>query len=179
MRVAPHPFGGKMTLFQQLTNRITKAMDVVAAITLVFMMFLTVSDVALRYLGHPFLGAYETVAFAGAIAIGFAVPRTSMTYHNIAVEVLVELIGPGVRRWFSVFARSLGIALFCLLGYGLAAKGMELYRGGEVTPGLQIIFYPIAFGLALCAFVESFVLIFLMIREFTTLQFSGGGDHGE
>ncbi|MBI5607044.1 MAG: TRAP transporter small permease [Deltaproteobacteria bacterium] len=160
---------------QKLAVRLTGAMDMVAAATLVFMMFLTVTDVVLRYLGHPFMGAYEVVAFGGAVAIAFAMPRTSLVYHNIAVEFLTDQLGKGVRRWLSLFTRSLGIGLFILLGYGLINKGLELYRGGEVTPGLQVIFYPIAFGLALCAFVESVVLFFLMIREFITGEFAGGG----
>ena len=168
-----------MSGMQKLTDRLTKLMDVVAAATLVFMMLLTVTDVLLRYLGHPFLGAYETVAFGGAVAIAFAVPRTSMTYHNICVDFIVDSMARRIRRWFSLFTRSLGIALFFLIGYGLVAKGIELYKGGEVTPGLQIIFYPIAFGLAFCAFIECFVLLFLMINEFATMRFGEGDSHGE
>jgi TRAP-type C4-dicarboxylate transport system permease small subunit len=167
-----------MNGIRRFTDRITKMMDIVAAATLIFMMFLTVTDVALRYAGHPFQGTYEMVAFGGATAIAFAMPRTSMTYQNIAVEVLLNLIGPGIRRWFSMFTRMLGIVLFFILGYGLVGKGLELCTAGEVTPGLQIVFYPIVFGSAFCAFIECLTLFYLMIREFTTLEFAGE-NHGK
>lgn len=164
---------------QKLADRVTRVMNIVAGATLTFMMLLTVTDVVLRYLGHPFLGAYETVAFGGAVAIAFAMPRTALGYGNICVEFVVDSIGSRMRRWFSLFTRSLGIVLFFLMGYGLVVKGVELYRGGEVTPGLQIIFYPIAFGLAFCFFIQCLVLSYLMFREFTAMQFGGGDHHGD
>jgi len=163
---------------RNIADHITKVMDIIAGTVLVFMMFLTVADVTLRFLGRPFQGAYEIVALGAAIVIAFALPRTSMVYQNIAVEVVVDRVAPQVRRLFSIFTRVLGILLFIVLGYGLISRGLELYRGGELTPDLQIAFYPVVFGLAFCAFVECLALFCLMISEFTTLEFKGG-DHAE
>lgn len=163
---------------REITDRITKVMDIIAGVVLVFMMFLTVTDVTLRYLGRPFQGAYEIVALGAAIVIAFAMPRTSIAYQNVAVEVVVNLVAPRVRRWFSVFTRLLGILLFIVLGYGLISRGLELCRGGELTPDLQIVFYPVVLGLAFCAFVECLALFCLMIIEFKTMEFKGG-NHGE
>ena len=97
---------------REITDRITKVMDIIAGVVLVFMMFLTVTDVTLRYLGRPFQGAYEIVALGAAIVIAFAMPRTSIAYQNVAVEVVVNLVAPRVRRWFSVFTRY--PAVYCL-----------------------------------------------------------------
>jgi TRAP-type C4-dicarboxylate transport system permease small subunit len=154
------------------------AMDMVAALTLVAMMALTVADVTLRYLGHPFVGTYEVVAFGGAVAVAFAMPRTSLAYHNIAVEFLTDHVGVNVKRWLSLCTRPLSITFFFLLGWGLTGKGVELYQSGEVTSGLQVIFYPIAFGIAFCCFAECLVLLYLMLHEFVSGEFAAEDDHG-
>jgi TRAP-type C4-dicarboxylate transport system permease small subunit len=168
-----------MKALYRFTKNVTGAMDAVAAVTLGLMMALTVTDVVLRYLGHPFVGTYEVVAFGGAVAVAFGMPRTSLGYHNIAVEFLTDHVGVDTKRWFSLCTRPLSIAFFFLLGWGLTDKGIELYQSGEVTSGLQVIFYPIAFGMAFCAFAECLVLSYLLIHEFLTGKFGAEDDHGE
>ena len=56
---------------------LSRAMEVVAGVFLVFMMLLTTFDVILRAFGRPIIGTYEMVALSGGIVIGFSVPITS------------------------------------------------------------------------------------------------------
>jgi hypothetical protein len=52
-------------------------LNIIAGISLTFVMLLTVMDVVLRTLKRPIVGTYELVAFSGAVVIGFALPLTS------------------------------------------------------------------------------------------------------
>ena len=57
---------------------ISKLLNFIAGVALTFMMLLTVVDVLFRAGGHPLIGAYEIVALAMGIVIGFGIPQTSL-----------------------------------------------------------------------------------------------------
>ena len=58
-----------------------------------------------------------------------------------------------------------------LLGWNLAFSGTELFKSGEVSLTLHVPYYPAAYILALCAFVECLVLLSLFVKTIS------GGDH--
>ena len=152
--------------FIALFKRIAGYMNTLAGIVLFLMMMLTVVDVVLRMFGTALLGTYELVAVAGAIVVGFAVPNTSMDRGHVCVDFLVEGWSPVIRNTVFVFTRILGICLFGLLSFYLLRKGIHLYKTGEVSLTLHIPYYPAAYGLAFCFFMECFILIADMFKTF-------------
>jgi hypothetical protein len=63
-----------MERLKTLVPLMSEFMGIIAGITLMFVMFLTVLDVILRYFGYPITGVYDLVALGGAIIIGFSMP---------------------------------------------------------------------------------------------------------
>ena len=134
-------------------------MNGLAGIVLFLMMMLTVVDVALRIFWKPITGTYELVAMAGAVVIGFAIPQTSWDNAHIFVDFLLENRSRAAKIVFGCFNRLMGIALFVLLGSYLLMKANHLFRSGDVSLTLQIPYYPVAYGLSFCAFVQALVLL--------------------
>jgi len=91
-----------MKAFLHTIFRITVYMNVIAGIALTFIILLTVCDVLLRALGKPILGAYEIVAMAGGIVIGFVTPLTSWVRGHIFMDFVIEKFS---RRAKSAFRR--------------------------------------------------------------------------
>ena len=142
-----------------IVERLSKWMQAIAAVALTFIMLLTVADVVLRFFGHPIVGTFEIVGLGGAIIIGFAIPITSWMRNHIFVDFLYQKCPQGFQNALNITTRLLGITLFFLLGWNLISMGIELYRSGEVTLTRQLPFYPIAYGLAVCSFIQILVLI--------------------
>ena len=69
---------------------LSRVMQVVAGVFLVFMMLLTTCDVILRIFSRPIIGTYEMVALSGGIVIGFSVPITSWVRGQIFVDFLYQ-----------------------------------------------------------------------------------------
>jgi len=90
--------------------------------------------------------------------IGFAVPLTTFLKGHVLVDFFVLKFPKGVRNTVHIVTRLLGIGLFSLLGWNLIKLGMDLYRTGEVSLTLQLPFYPVAYGIGLCCFVQCLVL---------------------
>ena len=139
--------------------RLSRMMNGVAEFTLTFMMLLTVADVIFRSFRRPIVGTFELVAFSGAVVIGFAIPLTSWMRGHVSVDLFTSRLSQRVRTVFDITTRCLVIALFFLLGWRLVRYGMHLNSVKEVSMTLQLPFYPVAYGLALCSFVQCLVLL--------------------
>lgn len=145
--------------FQSFVLRLSNWMHVVAAIALTFIMLLTVSDVVLRLFGHPIVGTFELVGLGGAVVIGFGIPITSWNRGHIFVDFLVNMFPNAIKNGFNVVTRLVSIGLFILVGWNLFVLGGDLLKSGEVTLTRQLPFYPVAFGLGVCCFIECLVLV--------------------
>jgi len=138
---------------------LSRFLNIIAGITLTFMMSLTVLDVILRSFRRPIVGTYELVAFSGAVVIGFAVPFTSWVRAHIYVDFFIVRFSQKVRNVFNVVTRCLGIWLFLMIGWNLILYGRDLYKSGEVSLTLQMPFYPVAYGIGICCFIQCLVLL--------------------
>jgi TRAP-type C4-dicarboxylate transport system permease small subunit len=147
-----------MGLFVVACKRVSIWMNIVSGIVVFFIMFLTVADVLLRLFRKPINGTYELVAVAGAIVIGYAMPKTSWDGAHIAFDLpLVK--SEKLRHLFFVVTRFLGIGLFAIIGWNLLIKGQKLYATSEVSQTLHIPGYPFAYVMALCCWMECLVLL--------------------
>ena len=155
-----------MNGFLNKIKGLSRVFNVIAGISLTFLMLLTVMDVILRALKRPIVGTYELVAFSGAVVIGFAVPLTSWLRGHIFVDFFNLRFSQKVRNIFNITTRCLVIVLFFLIGWNLIKYGMDLQKSGEVSLTLQMPFYPVAYGVAVCCFVQCLVLICDVIKIF-------------
>jgi TRAP-type C4-dicarboxylate transport system permease small subunit len=150
--------------FLSKIHGISRFLNIIAGISLTFLMLLTVMDVILRSLKRPIVGTYELVAFAGAVVIGFSVPLTSWVRGHIYVDFFILRFSQKVRNVFNIATRCVVIVLFFLIGWNLIKYGMDLQKSGEVSLTLQMPFYPVAYGVGICCFVQCLVLICDIIK---------------
>ena len=132
----------------------------IAAAALTIMMFLTVADVLMRAGGHPIMGTYEIVGLLLALVIGFGIPRVSLDRGHVYMEFLLERLPRRNKDIMNVFTRLLCIFLFLLIGYNLFSIGNEFHASGEVYPTLKLPFFPVAYAVGVCCFLECLVFVF-------------------
>ena len=154
------------------TEILSRGLNVIGGLGLVFIVLITTSDVILRAFRRPILGTYEIVSFTGCVVILFALPLTSWLHAHIYVDFVVEKFSPGVQKAINVCTRCLVIFLFILFAWNLVTYGMDLHRVGEVSTTLKIPYYPVVYAAGVCCFVQCLVLV----RD--VVQILGGG-YGE
>jgi TRAP-type C4-dicarboxylate transport system permease small subunit len=158
-----------MKYFTMVAAKLSIWMDNMAMLTLVFMMFLVVTDVVLRIFGHPIIGTYEIVMILAGPLVAFAIPQTSTENQHIAVDFLVERIekrSKTARRIVFVCTKALGVALFLLLTLFVSHKGMRMFVQGDLTDARRIVLYPVPFVMAFCCLVQCFVLLAQIFGKF-------------
>lgn len=144
--------------FLNKTRGFVQILNVIAGIALAFMMSLTVLDVILRSFRMPIVGTYELVAFSGAVVIGFCLPFTSWVRGHIYVDFIISRFSKKIRGAFNIITRCMVIWLFLMIGWNLIKYGMDLQRSGEVSLTLQMPFYPVAYGIGICCFIQCLVI---------------------
>ncbi|MEW6671369.1 MAG: TRAP transporter small permease [Thermodesulfobacteriota bacterium] len=140
-------------------RQLSRFLNVVAGVSITFIIILTMADVIMRTFRRPIVGTYELVAFTGAVVIGFALPFTSWMRGHIYVDFVVQKLPKMLKAAFHIATRCAGIGLFYLIARNLINVGMDLQKSGEVSPTLQLPFYYVAYAVAFSCFVQCFVLL--------------------
>ncbi|MBI5440535.1 MAG: TRAP transporter small permease [Deltaproteobacteria bacterium] len=143
---------------------VSRALNLLSGLALTLMMLLTVTDVVCRAGGHPILGVYEIAALGLAVVIGCGFPQTSLDRGHVYMEFLLEKLSGAPRRILNTLTRLGAFVLFILIGYNLLKVGAELYSAGEVSPTLRLPFYPVAYLVAVCCFVQCLVFLADVVR---------------
>ena len=145
-------------------QKTSKWLAVIAGTSLTLMMLLTVSDVVGRAFGHPIMGTYEVVGLMLALVIGFAMPKVSLARQHVYMD-FIDRLSKRNRALINIFTRILCIILFVLIGYSLFGVGNEYRVSGETSPTIRLPFYPLAYAVGICCFVECFVFVFEIARS--------------
>ena len=145
-------------------QKTSKWLAVIAGTSLTLMMLLTVSDVVGRAFGHPIMGTYEVAGLMLALVIGFAMPKVSLARQHIYMD-FIDRLSKRNRALMNIFTRVLCIILFVLIGYSLFGVGNEYRISGETSPTIMLPFYPLAYAVGICCFVECFVFIFEIVKS--------------
>ena len=143
---------------------VSKLLNIIAGVAVTVMMLMTVADVLLRAGGHPIIGTYEVVALLMAVVIGFGIPQVSLDRGHVYVEFLLQKFSERVRNVINTLTRVLCMILFALIGVNLFSVGAAFRASGEVSPTIQLPFYPVTYAIAVCCLLECCVFIFDIVR---------------
>jgi len=147
-----------MKWFASAVSGSSTALQWAAGTSLVLLMLTTVTDVLLRNtLGKPIPGTYELVGLAGGLVIGLALPLTSWRRGHVEVDSFLPRLPARLRAAIQFITRLLGAALFTILSWNLFRLALDLRASGEVSPTLELPFYPVVFGLAVASVVQTCV----------------------
>ncbi len=154
-----------MTILSSVTRVLARFKYVVAGIALTACVFLTVSDVLLRLFKHPIIGTYELVGLLGAVVVGFSLPETSRLNGHVFMHFLTDRLSDGVKGVLRVLTRILAIGMFFIIAWNLMLMGHDFQVSGETSATLQLPFFPVCYGIAVCCFVECLVLFVEIFKK--------------
>jgi TRAP-type C4-dicarboxylate transport system permease small subunit len=144
---------------ENLIAKISKAISLFAGLALSIMMFLTFADVVLRAGGVPIIGTYEIVSLLLALTTALGLPQVTMEKGHVYMEFVLEKLGERGKRIMNTITRLCVIFLFLLAGIYMIKVGKVYRMSGEVTATVKIPFYPFAYTVALCCFIQCAVLL--------------------
>jgi TRAP-type C4-dicarboxylate transport system permease small subunit len=137
---------------EKLSRIIAKVLLWTAGGFMAAMITLTCANIFLRIVWVPIAGTYELMGYFGAILTACALGYTQIKRGHIAVDILVLRFPGRTQRILNGVNHFICMIFFPLVAWQIAKYGRTLWKTGEVTETLQIVYYPFAFGVALgCA----------------------------
>jgi TRAP-type C4-dicarboxylate transport system permease small subunit len=132
------------------------------------MIVLTCANIVLRLVWVPLSGTFELMGYFGAVATAFALGYTQIKRGHVAVDIVVQRFSRKTRKALSSLNAFICMVFFAVVAWQVSSYGMTLWRTGEVTETLRVVYYPFAFAVAFGCGALSLVFLSDLLRSFCT-----------
>ncbi|SIS96338.1 TRAP-type C4-dicarboxylate transport system, small permease component [Gemmobacter megaterium] len=170
-----------MGTIRKTIRYMTGAMGFLGSALVILLVLHVSADVILRNVfGYPIAGTIEVVSMVYMIGICFLpLALADERDAHISVEVLTELMPPGVVRWLIIAGTALGIVVMGFLCWRTWLEAVVQYRKGAVmiVAGRDpIITWPSYFLLPLGFGLSALVCVWKIFCQMTRRPFGPGDD---
>jgi len=155
-----------MRALKNIINFLDQVLLWIAGFFLVAMIFMTGANILIRIFWMPIRGTYELMGYFGAIVTAFALGYTQYERGHIAVDILVLRFSEKTRKILNEINYFIGMVFFAIVGWRIAMHATTLWKTGEITETLRIIYYPFTYGVSIGCFVLSLVLLVDLLKLF-------------
>ena len=150
MRNRSNPTGKMLDALKKTCGLVARILLIIGAGVLSIMMFLTMTDVVLRYIfGSPISGAYEMIQYMMAIVIPFGIVFCAHEKSHVSVEILFDLLPLKIQRILHCIVSLIIFALFLLVAWQNILLLRETHETGYTSAVLYIPAYPFVGTIAL------------------------------
>jgi len=132
---------------------------------LLLMIGIACANMLMRPLGAPLKGAYELVGFFGALTVAFALGHAQITGSHIAVDILATRYSKRTQRIMHAISSFLCMIFFVLVAWQVAVFATTIWKRGETSETLRIIFHPFVYLVAICCALLAFVLFIDFLKS--------------
>jgi TRAP-type C4-dicarboxylate transport system permease small subunit len=155
-----------MTVLEKITRYLNRLLILLGGVFLTAMVVLTCANIAARIVWIPIKGTFELMGFFGAVITAFALGYTQVARGHIAVDVLVDRFSSKTKKITGMINCALCGAFFVIAAWQITVKATTLWKTGEVTETLRIVYYPFTYAVAIGCGVLAIVLVVDLIKLF-------------
>lgn len=147
--------------YTRLLRAVVYILVAVSGGSVLAIMLVTCADVILRlkWVNHPFVGAYDIVKIAGTLSLATALPYTTAVKGHVAIEYFFHKLSRRGRVVLDSLIRPLGMALFAFFAWRSVIYGLELHRNHQVSQTLQLPVFWLPFVISFCCAVVVLVIL--------------------
>jgi TRAP-type C4-dicarboxylate transport system permease small subunit len=148
-----------MKYLESINTFLNRLLLFLGGIAVILLMSLATINVVLRILHVPYSGTYEVVSFLGAIVIAFALGYSQKRKDHIVVDILTEKFSKRANRILSIISSGITMVFFAVVSWQIFIFGIKIWKSGEVSETLKIVYHPFIFSVAVGFAVLSLTII--------------------
>lgn len=142
---------------------LSRVINYVGAGVLAVMMFLTATDVILRYVfNRPLKGSFEITSFLMAIVIPFAMAYCAVKKGHISVDILVTRFPKRAQAIVSSIVYLISLGLLSLITWQCFKYVFILYKANTLATTIPIPHWPFVIAVT----IGIGVLFLVLLRDF-------------
>ncbi|MEO8310493.1 MAG: TRAP transporter small permease [Caldimonas sp.] len=146
-----------------------RALGLLAALILFFMMVLTAVDVFGRYvLNKPVNGGFEITEIMLAMLIYCGLPLVSIRREHIVIDTFDPLFSRGFKRMLDVIAEILCMVVFGGVAVLVFERAQRIASYGDTTTVLRLPLAPVAYVMAVMIAITAVIHLWLIFVPHTS-----------
>lgn len=154
-----------MLVLDKVSKFLNQVLVFIAGCFLVTMVLLTCANIFLRIVWVPIKGTFELMGFFGAIVTAFALGYTQIKKGHISVDVLIGTFSKKTQKVFGIINDAICMIFFAFATWQISKYGTTLWKTGEMTETLRIIYYPFTYAVAFGCAALSLVFMVGMVKS--------------
>lgn len=160
-----------MATLDRISRYLNQTLISIAGAFLAGMILLTCANILFRRVWIPISGTFELMGYFGAVLTAFSLGYTQIRRGHIAVDIVVLGFSQKTQGFLNAANNLICMAFFALAAWQIARYATTLWKTGELTETLHIVYYPFTYGVALgCAvlclvFLTDFLRVFVKKEE--------------
>jgi TRAP-type C4-dicarboxylate transport system permease small subunit len=157
-----------MEILEKISRILNRTFMWIAGAFMAAMILVTCANIFFRIVWVPIKGTFELMGLFGAVATAFVLGYTQLKKAHISVDILVNGFSQRIRTVFNGINYFICMIFFTVLGWQISRLATTIWKTGEVTETLRIIYYPFTYGVALGCFLLALVLLVDFLKLFFT-----------
>ena len=155
-----------MRVLEKISRILNQMFLLIAGAFMAAMILVTCANIFLRIVWVPVKGTFELMGFFGAVATAFVLGYTQLKKAHISVDILVNRFSQRIRTVLDGINYFVCMTFFAVLGWQIFRLATNIWKTGEVTETLRIVYYPFTYGVALGCFLLALVLLVDFLKLF-------------
>jgi len=157
-------------LLDKISKELSKWFCWIGGLALLSMTGVACLNMLLRPLGTPLTGAYELVGFFGALVVALPLGYAQISRSHISVDILATRYSKRTQRIMNIISSFFCLIFFILVAWQSALYASAIWKRGETSETLRIIYHPFVYVVALCCLLLSLVLLVDFLKSIATVK---------
>lgn len=137
----------------------------IAAVAMVCMILITVSDVFMRYFfNKPINGSFELTEYLMIVVVFMAIPWATMRDAHVRVDLITGKFALRKQAFFYAISCILAIIISFLIAWYTIPEAMYIFNLDQKSDMLNIPKYPFYFMIVVGFFILLFILIAVLMQ---------------
>jgi len=155
---------------ERISNDLSKWFSWIGGVALLSMTGIACANMLMRPIGTPLTGAYELVGFFGALVVALPLGYAQITRSHISVDILGTRYSKRTQRIVNLISSFLCMIFFILVSWQSAIYASTIWKRGETSETLRIIYHPFVYVVALCCLLLALVLLVDFLKSIARIK---------
>lgn len=159
-----------LAVLDRVSTLLSRWFSWIGGIALVALTGIACANMLMRPLGTPITGAYELVGFFGALVVALSLGYAQITRSHISVDILAARYSKKTIRVMNVISSLISTLFFVLVGWQTAVYASTIWKRGETSETLRMVYHPFVYVVALCCLLLALVLFVDFLKSLARLR---------
>lgn len=155
-------------ILDRFLRNLSRWFTLIGGVALITLTGIACLNMALRPIGAPIKGAYELIGFLGAMLVAFPLGYAQISGSHISVDILSPYYSNRKKRVINFINSLLCMIFFIIVTWQTAVYATNIWKRGETSETLRIIYYPFVYVLSICTLLLVLILLINLLKSLST-----------